>query len=39
MARSIRKNSVDKHSKKRTTCLGLMKTGLKNVLLPVLFML
>ena len=25
------------HSKKRTTCSGLMKTGLNNVLLPTLF--
>ena len=25
------------HSKKRTTCSGLMKTGLTNVLLPTLF--
>ena len=25
------------HSKKRTTCSGLMKTALKNVLLPTLF--
>ena len=25
------------HSKKRTTCFGLMKTALNNVLLPTLF--
>ena len=25
------------HSKKRTTCSGLMKTALNNVLLPILF--
>ena len=25
------------HSKKRTTCSGLMKTALKNVVLPTLF--
>ena len=25
------------HSKKRTTCSGLMKTGLNNVVLPTLF--
>ena len=25
------------HSKKRTTCFGLMKTALNNVVLPILF--
>ena len=28
---------AEQHSKKRTTCSGLMKTGLNNVLLPTLF--
>ena len=31
------KYRFDIHSKKRTTCSGLMKTGLNNVLLPTLF--
>ena len=30
-------HSQSLHSKKRTTCSGLMKTALNNVLLPTLF--
>ena len=30
-------SGADIHSKKRTTCSGLMKTALNNVLLPILF--
>ena len=33
----VEKVNLVLHSKKRTTCSGLMKTALNNVLLPTLF--